>query len=62
VMDKESHNNHEISNKVSSLRDGDRDKNLELDGSGSLLMRASSDGFRQSTTSDLGLQWGTRRD
>ncbi|CAI8606148.1 unnamed protein product [Vicia faba] len=60
-MDKEPHNNHEISNKVSSLRDGDRDKNLELDGSGSLLLRASLDGFRQSTMSDLGLQWGNKK-
>ncbi|XP_058725053.1 uncharacterized protein LOC131596425 [Vicia villosa] len=59
-MDKESHNNHENStNNSSSLRDGDRDKNLG--GDGSLLLRASSDGFRQSTTSDLGLQWGNKK-
>lgn len=61
VMDKESHNNHEKSDNTSSLRDGDRDKNLGGDGSGSLLLRASSDGFRQSTTSDLGLQWGNKK-
>lgn len=60
-MDKESLNNHENSNNIVSLRDDDRDKNGGGDGSGSLLLRASSDGFRQSTTSDLVLQWGNRK-
>ncbi|PNY08054.1 hypothetical protein L195_g004565 [Trifolium pratense] len=60
-MDKESLNNHDNSNNIVSLRDDDRDKNGGGDGSGSLLLRASSDGFRQSTTSDLVLQWGNRK-
>ncbi|KAK2452698.1 putative serine/threonine-protein kinase fhkE [Trifolium repens] len=60
-MDKESLNNHENSNNIVSLRDDDRDKNGGGDGSGSLLLRAISDGFRQSTTSDLVLQWGNRK-
>ncbi|KAK7310734.1 hypothetical protein RJT34_08429 [Clitoria ternatea] len=53
-MDKESpHSSH-----GNSVRD--RDKN-GVDGSGSLLLRASSDALRQSTTSDLVLQWGNRK-
>ncbi|KAK7321607.1 hypothetical protein VNO77_32417 [Canavalia gladiata] len=58
-MDKESHNNHGNSNNIPSVRD--RDKSGGVDGSGSLLLRASSDGIRQSTTSDLVLQWGNRK-
>lgn len=58
-MDKGSSlNNHGNSNNIGSVRDDDRDKN---GGDGSLLLRASSDGFRQSTTSDLVLQWGNRK-
>lgn len=60
-MDKESHNNHDNSNNIASLRDDNRDKNEGGDGSSSLLLRASSDGFRQSSTSDLVLQWGNRK-
>ncbi|XP_047176167.1 uncharacterized protein LOC124843464 [Vigna umbellata] len=37
---------------------GGRDKS---GGEGSLLLRASSDGARQGTTSDLVLQWGNRK-
>ncbi|CAK8569814.1 unnamed protein product [Lathyrus sativus] len=60
-MDKDSYNNHDNNNNTSSLRDGDRDKNIRRDVSGSLLLRASSDGLGQSTTSDLGLQWGNKK-
>ncbi|XP_027331469.1 uncharacterized protein LOC113846916 isoform X5 [Abrus precatorius] len=58
-MDKESHNNHVNSNNIPSVRD--KDKSGGSDGSGSLLLRASSDGIRQSTTPDLVLQWGNRK-
>ncbi|RDX61998.1 hypothetical protein CR513_59712, partial [Mucuna pruriens] len=56
-MDKESHNNHNHGN--GSVRE--RDKSGGGDGPGSLLVRGGSDGMRQSTTSDLVLQWGNRK-
>ncbi|TKY57950.1 hypothetical protein E2542_SST15005 [Spatholobus suberectus] len=61
-MDKESHSNnhnHGNGNNIASVRE--RDKSGVGDGPGSLLLRASSDGMRQSTTSDLVLQWGNRK-
>lgn len=58
-MDRESlHNNHSnsITSNISNVRDRDK-----TDGSGSLLLRASSDSIRQTTTTDLVLQWGNRK-
>ncbi|KAK7291016.1 hypothetical protein RIF29_05853 [Crotalaria pallida] len=61
-MDKESfHNNGHHSNmnsNISSVRDRDK---TDASGSGSLLLRASSDTIRQTTTTDLVLQWGNRK-
>jgi len=48
----------ESSIRSNNMVSGGRDKN---GGDGSLLLRASSDGARQGTTSDLVLQWGNRK-
>lgn len=56
-MDKESHNN------GNSVRERDKvgGGGDNSSGAGSLLLRGGSDGMRQATTSDLGLQWGNRK-
>lgn len=53
-MDKESVVRSNSSSNISGVRE-------KSGGDGSLLLRASSDGIRHTTTSDLVLQWGNRK-